>query len=64
MCLLIFLKAQMLKVSRMTVNWMPLQPLLQLSINPTTHNSSLSHIAPCMQEVARLDPAPLYPKSL
>lgn len=63
-CLLSCLKKQMPKVSRITVNQMPLHPHLSLSMSLTTPNFPPAHIVPCLLEVARLQPAPLYPKSL
>ncbi|CAO2584886.1 hypothetical protein LEMLEM_LOCUS3362, partial [Lemmus lemmus] len=48
----------------MTANQMPLQPHLSLSVSPLTPSSPLSHITPCLQEVARLEPMPLYPRTL
>lgn len=50
-------------VSRMAVNWMTLQPHLPLSIRPPTPNSPPPHIIPCLQDLTRLEPAPLYSES-
>nr|XP_048316420.1 uncharacterized protein LOC125417154 isoform X1 [Myodes glareolus] len=62
-CLLISLKKQLPKDSRMAANWMLLQPLLSLSMSPTP-SSPRSHFAPCLQEVAKLEPTPLDPRTL
>ncbi|CAO2621276.1 Interleukin-1 receptor-associated kinase 1 [Lemmus lemmus] len=58
------LKKQLPEASRKTINQMLLQPHLSLSVSPPTPSSSLSHVAPCPQEAARLKPAPLYPRNL
>ncbi|CAO2614695.1 hypothetical protein LEMLEM_LOCUS16663, partial [Lemmus lemmus] len=54
-CLLISLKKQLPKDSRMTANRMLLHLLLSLSVSAPILSSPLSHIAPCLQEVARLE---------
>lgn len=63
-CLLISCKEQMPEFSRMAVNWMPLQEHLLQSMSPPTPNSPISHVTQHFQEVARLEPVPLQPKSL